>query len=309
VVTRVEFKEILTIPTVGTEQDQAEGTTFICRHDVDGALLADNKTICFAMKSLTVRQLRIFATKFEVPQSLVMKRDQAFLNLMVAFKQNPNSVKMSITKRAAAIQLTLDAKSIGTNHLILTLFGSTFKVLYAQLNNDKDHTGYEITFGANNKIFWNNVVDSVNCGDGEDEEAVNHKLLPCKDGYMIAKEYRGYMAAAANEDPGLVLPVPLTIKGAQRTISYLLKARKIIETNMHEKTGMGEPDVMEVHGDCTIEGALCKAHCFPFIISTCSVPSTPMFSLPLQLKFQPQCRATRFQTRKQRLLAGHEVMT
>jgi hypothetical protein len=39
----VAFKKILTIPTVGTELDQAEGMTFICRHGVDGTLLADNK--------------------------------------------------------------------------------------------------------------------------------------------------------------------------------------------------------------------------------------------------------------------------
>jgi hypothetical protein len=176
----VEFKKILTIPTVGTELDQAEGMPFICRHDVDGVLLADNKTVPFAMKCLTVWQLRIFATKFQVPQSLVMKRDQAFLSLMVAFKQDPSRLKTSITKRAAAIQLTLDAQSIGTNRLISTLFGSTFKVLYAQLNNDNDHTGYEVTFGANNKIFWNNVVDSVNIevdeadeddSDAEDDDA------------------------------------------------------------------------------------------------------------------------------------------
>jgi hypothetical protein len=238
------FQEILTIPTVGTEQDQPEGMTFICRHDSDGTFFADNKTVSFVMKSLTVWQLRLFATKFDVPQSLVMTRKPAFVNLMKAFKQNPNSVKTSITMRAAAIQAKLDGTSIGTNRLISTLFGSTFKELYAQLNNDKNHQGYEITFGANNKIFWNNVVDSVNCGDGEDEE-VKHKLLPCKDSYIMAKEYQGYMAAATNEDPGLVLPVPLTVKGAQKTVSYLLKARKTIETNMHKKTGMGEADVMK----------------------------------------------------------------
>jgi hypothetical protein len=132
------------------------------------------------MRSLTVWQLRRFGIKFDVPQSQMIKKDQCFVNLMVAFQQNSTSVKTSISKRVAAFQEKLNAMSIATNRLISTLFGSTYKALYAQLNNPKDHSGFEITFGANNKIFWNNVVDSVNSGTGEggeEGEDADHKFL------------------------------------------------------------------------------------------------------------------------------------
>jgi hypothetical protein len=269
-----EFQTILTIPTVGTELEKAEGMSFKCRQDRQGVLLPGDETVTFAMKSLTVWQLRRFAHKFNVPQSLMVKRSQCFINLMTAFLQNPDSVQANVTRQAAANQIMLDQTSIGTNRLISTLFGSTYRALYAQLNNNKDHADYEITFGANNKIFWNNVVDSVNHGD--EEEDVKHKLLPCKDTYVMAAMYRGYMDAAVNEDPSLPLPVQVTVKGVKETISYLLKTRKTIETNMHTKTGSGEPDVMKftqiAQGKLFAFG---KSHCFRSTISIRSVPSIP----------------------------------
>jgi hypothetical protein len=75
---------------------------------------------------------------------------------MVAFQQNSTSVKTSISKQVVANQEKQNAMSIATNRLISTLFELTYKALYAQLSNPKDHSGFEISFGANNKIFWNN---------------------------------------------------------------------------------------------------------------------------------------------------------
>jgi hypothetical protein len=175
-----EFQKIITIPTVGTELEKAKGMSITCHQDINGVLLPDNNTVNFVMRSLTVWQLRRFGIKFDVPQSQMIKKDQCFVNLMVAFQQNSTSVKTSISKRVAAFQEKLNAMSIATNRLISTLFGSTYKALYAQLNNPKDHSGFEITFGANNKIFWNNVVDSVNSGTGEggeEGEDTDHKFL------------------------------------------------------------------------------------------------------------------------------------
>jgi hypothetical protein len=178
-----EFQKILTIPTVGTELERAEGMSIACRHDHEGALFPGDKSVSFMMRTLTVWQLRLFAAKFEVSQSLMGRREQCFINLMACFLQDPNSVSTSISKRAAALKEKLDKISIGTNRLISTLFSSTYCGLYAQLNNPKDHTGFKITFGPNNKIFWNNVVDSVNGGDNENDEG-SLKLLPCAADYV-----------------------------------------------------------------------------------------------------------------------------
>jgi hypothetical protein len=198
----------------------------------------------YEIRNLVVHQMRKIGQHLGLPLSLLTRRDQCFITLMKRFKSNPNSVKESMTKNEASRKVTLDAKSVASNRLVSTLFGPQFRDDYSKLNNSKNHKDFEIVFGRNNKIFWNDVVDCVNCSEEGSQDA-SRVVMGAPADYLFADKYAEYVDEAIAEHPVLDLSVQLTVTDALEVMSLLLKCRAWIEKSMHSKTGVNEPDAMK----------------------------------------------------------------